>query len=161
MPKLRPPLIALLCLSVLAGSTSTSIQHSHDQGWLPHGHGSALVRWLTGDPALSTRSDDFACRHSHLVILGFELYGGECPAPQSPPRMPCSPDDTEVTLGFEEETPLHATRGASDLGAPQTHAADLLIPLPSASCPVQPTAPATRCALCARARGERSGVHLV
>lgn len=157
--KYRHPLIAVLCLSVLAGSTATSIDHSHDQGWAPHAHGCGLARWLAG-PIAPAGVGDFACRHRHVIILGIEFYDGEGPPERSSPR---SPDDIGVTSGLSDDgvvrDPFHPSEPLPPLAPLAARTGTSPPPSPTGR-PVRVT-PTSRRALCDRARGERSGVCLV
>jgi len=151
----RQPLIAFLCLTVLASSTTTSIQHSHDYGRAPHAHGFGLVSVLPVAPVTAEPDAAFAARHSNFVILGIEFYGDDEPLPQAPG----SPDDTQLTLGVDDDSCLNdSARSALVLlpfaGRP---APAVVQPLPALAVRLPLTA---RCILCDRSRGERSGVHL-
>jgi hypothetical protein len=156
----RQPLIAILSLSVLAGSTSTSIHHSHEFGLLPHAHGFGAMSVFPAAPPAAPSVDDLASRHSHFVILGFELYGGDEPLPQSPPQFPGSSDDPQVTLGVNDDVrPNDSARAApAPLPSVGLSVPAAMRPLPYLAVPSPRTA---RCTLCDRSRGERSGVHLV
>lgn len=169
--KPRQALNLLLCLSLLGGSTSASIQHSHEQGRIPHTHGFGLVSWIAS-PTIPIRSsagetDAFASRHSHCFLLGMELYGGECPFHCPPTRSPKSQDETTLAFGIESGVADELVLSdfsrpiISFLGLTSLYTTDLAFsPLSILDKSLQ-TLPIACSLLCDRARGERSGVRLI
>lgn len=161
----------LLCLSVLTGSTSTTIRHSHQHGQVSHAHGFGFLPLfpspLPTSEAIAPEFGELAFQHAHFVIFGIEFSSGELPSDQPYPRLPWSPDDRQLTFGFTSgagdeillEDSAHLTR-ASLLSDSSFKPVDFSFD-PNLKEPACPFPSANRCNLCDLARKERSGVCLL
>lgn len=158
-------LTSLLCLSVmLAGSTSTSIRHSHGYGLVPHVHGFGLARPVTPSPgadeAITVATDTSTPRHCHFILLGVEFYQGEESSHSSIPRSPGSHDVPQVSHGVAEDALLDDSPYPTESFPPRAILVIGAAPsIPSPTC--LPSRLTAGPCLCDRARGERSGVSLV
>jgi len=159
----RKSLRIILCLLLLVGPTTASVEHSHEQGAHPHAHGVGIVH-LPGDlPVVVTANDEASpsvSRHRHVVIFGVEFYSTEEPLSSSTNRWPEFSEDTLLILNVETRMPTLAPVVASlaamsplALSSP-VEAMPLVVPL------LARATSATRCQLCDCARGERTGVRL-
>lgn len=162
--KHRQPLAVVLCLSVLAGSTSTSIHHRHEHGSVPHTHGFGIVRSFNSTAAREDAppTGQIASYHGHLVMFGIEFYVGESSPRNAPPRSIWTLDGTRVMVGLEQD-PLLKDPDCSVASLPPL--TSVLLPVAGQTAcrlvsPEDQASPSARCALCDCARGERSGVRL-
>ncbi len=160
----------LLCLSLLTGSTTISVEHSHEHGHLPHTHGFGLVRACSSSPgegSLTDGSSKFTCRHRHVLLVGIEIYDGET-LPDSSSPSPAAPSlaEPQVILGAGVDVSnVSLATNSSLLGKLSLLGACFVLPQ-AAPLAIHSThwafrpAVAARCGLCDCARGERSGVSL-
>lgn len=152
----------LLCLLVAGQSTSITVRHAHDLGGIAHGHGFGLFRpeFSAADSSGKPNGSASDSHHAHFVFLGIEFFTGENGGPT--PTAPSS--DKNSRLG---QLPAPATtdmRAAllTDLAGVPDFLADLpAVSLATSSHSSRVSLPPQRCDLCDRARGERSGVHLI
>lgn len=147
--------IALAAWLAVSAAMS-SLTHAHAGGELPHSHG---LGWLTtGSAPDGARQDSPSVKHSHLIVLGIEIFT-LCPDPfgTDADRAPNKPSTVVVLLLPEAANPAEAPW----IPAPQNDwSAPIISPEPLADGALQSIASLTPCPprLCAMAARSRTGV---
>lgn len=141
-PWRRQSVCLLLSLVMLLASTTGSLRHAHEPAGPPP------------QPGLSAAPTRPAHAHRHLLLLGFEVYEEECPAPPADGR-PLE----QITAGIDLDArvPRIAPPGER-LIAPCPFPADLTSPAPLSPAPRARVSPPACCSLPAVATHTRSGV---
>ncbi len=159
--RIAPSLNLLVCLSLLTGSASITVEHGHARGQVPHAHGFGFCH-LYGLAGSASKGGE--CRHYHHVVLGIEFYGGDLSTGAPLPRDATT--EAHLLLGTVETAVVEA--------APEPFASVESARTPAPLADLEPSASlapgselARRCCppwlsvLCDTARRERSGVALI
>ncbi len=142
-------------------ATSATLRHAHAHSQIPHHHGLGFrLLCLSAGGNTPTQAEGAQAPHMHVMVLGFELEGADCPqssrfpADHTPHWLVglitcCDPPQMHAL------TPAPGHLSALDLPAPSElpTTAELL----DSSVWRFPRTPEPA-ALCVQARGERSGV---